>query len=285
MYPEVASGEPPRRRRRDRGLLRSRAVSRTEHTAAVVLRSIAYGEADRILTLLTESRGKVALIARGARKSAKRFAGALEPYAIIEGEIALGRGDVGRLAQARVLRAFPAVLAALERMSIAAAGLELVREAVPEREPDARLLPTVERFFEVVSEAPPRDEVRVAFALRVLALAGLSPNLASCGRCGRAAPEGKAALFDPGLGAIVCRACGGAPLKLSGALRARFDRAASRRWDEEASAQWPDDELRSGREALDALLARHLSHRLSGGDLVAQVREVRRAYRPRTEEA
>src|SRR5690606_35881161 len=94
-------------------------VARTEHTPAVVLRSIAYGEADRIVTLLTESRGKVALMARGARKSARRLAGALEPYAIVEAEIAMGSGDLGRLAQARVLRAFPGVLADLERMSVA----------------------------------------------------------------------------------------------------------------------------------------------------------------------
>lgn len=259
-------------------------MSRTEHTAAVLLRSIAYGEADRIVTLLTESRGKVALMARGARKSAKRFAGALEPYALVEAEIALGRGDVGRLAQARVLRAFPAVLGDLERMSVAAAGLELVREATPEREPDARLLPTIERFFEVVSATPPRDEVRIAFSLRVLALVGLTPNLASCGRCGRPAPEGKAALFDPALGAIVCRACGGAPIKLSGSVRARFAQCSARSWDEEASAAWPHDDIAIAREAVDALLARHLSHRLSGGELVAQVREVRRTY-TKTEDA
>ncbi len=260
------------------------AVARTEHTPAVVLRSIAYGEADRIV-MLTERYGKVALMARGARKSARRFAGALEPYAIVEAEVALGRGEVGRLAQARVLRAFPALLADLERMSVAAAGLELVREATPEREPEARLLPTVERFFEVLSATPPRDEVRVAFSLRLLALVGLAPNLASCGRCGRAAPEGKAALFDPDLGAVVCRACGGARMKLSGALRARCERAASRRWDEEASAPWAAGEVLAAREAIDALLARHLSHRLSGGELVAQVREVRRGYARTTEEA
>ena len=250
-------------------------MARTEHTPAVMLRSIAYGEADRIVTLLTESRGKVSLIARGARKSARRFAGALEPYALIEAEIAMGSGDLGRLAQARVMRAFPGVLADLERMSVAAAGLELVREAIPEREPEARLLPTIERFFELASERA-TDELRVAFALRVLALVGLGPNLAACGRCSRGAPPGKAGLFDPALGALVCRACGGGPIKLSGALRAHMIRSATRAWDEEACARWDED--RAARGALDELLARHLSHRLRGADLVAQVREVRQVY-------
>lgn len=258
-------------------------MARTEHTAAVVLRSLVYGESDRIVTLLTESRGKIALLARGARKSQRRFSGSLEPYALIEAEIAVGTGQLGRLAQARVVRAFPGLLADLERMSVVAAALELVREALPDREPDERLLPLVVRLFELAEARSPSDALRVAFALRLLAVLGLAPNLEACGRCGRRAPEGKAALFDPALGAIVCRACGGAAVKLSGALRERMSLALTRRWDELAS-EWPD--VAMARDAIDDLLAHHVSHRLSGADLVAQVREVGKAYASRkTEDA
>ncbi len=272
------------RRRLERGvaateLIRSPLVARTEHTPAVLLRTIAYGESDRIVTLLTESRGKLALLARGARKSHKRFQGALEPYALIEAEIAVGTGQLGRLAQARLVRAFPGVLADLERMSLAAAALELVREALPEREPDPRFLPFLTRLFELAETLPPGDALRVAFALRLLALIGLAPNLDACGRCGRRAPEGKAALFDPGLGAIVCRACGGGPVKLLGPLRSRMGAAMTRRWDALASSDWPASELDVARDAVDELLAQHVSHRLNGRSLVAQVREVRNAYR------
>ena len=75
-------------------------------TRAILLRSVAYGEADRIVTLLTDAHGKVALMARGARRSQRRFAGSLEPFAVIEAEVALGAGEVGRLGGARVLQAF-----------------------------------------------------------------------------------------------------------------------------------------------------------------------------------
>lgn len=257
-------------------------MSRTEHSPAVLLRSVVYGEADRIVTLWTERHGKVSLVARGARKSARRFAGALEPYAIVDAELALGRGDLGRLAEARVVRAFPRVLASLERMSVAAAGLELVREAVPDREPDPRFMPLLERFFEVVEELPPRDELRIAFTLRVLALVGLGPNLDSCGRCGRRAPEGKAALFDPALASVVCRACGGGSVHLSGALRARLGQCATRSWDVQAAEAW-GPEVGAARDALDELLARHLSHRLSGAEVLTQVREVAAAYERATD--
>lgn len=253
-------------------------MARTERSATVVLRSVAYGDADRVVTLLTDAFGKVAVMARGARRSQKRFGGALEPYALIEAELALGRGSgLGRLAEARVVRVFPGVLADLSKMTVAAAGLELVREAIGERDaPDPRLLPSVVRFFELV-EASAGDEVRLAFTARLLALLGSSPNLEGCGRCGKPAPPGKAALFDPALGALVCRACGGGRIKLSGALRARLAGAATRRWDAIATEPW--EELAAAQRAVEGFLDHHLGRRLAGGDVLSQVREVEAAYR------
>jgi DNA repair protein RecO (recombination protein O) len=248
-------------------------VSRTEFTPAVVLRSVAYGDADRIVTLLTESRGKVALIARSARKSTRRFGAALEPCALIEAEIAMGKGDLGRLATARVLRAFPGLLSDLSRIGLASAGLELVREAIDDRDPDARLIPAVEQFFEVL-ETHGTLEVLLAFSVRILALTGHAPNVETCGRCGRPAPAGKAAHFDPAGGAIVCRACGGGPMTIGGSVRARITRAATRSWVEEAAARWTERERTSARELLSEVERRHLPRELSGLDLVAQVREV-----------
>ncbi len=239
----------------------------------MVLRSVAYGEADRIVTLFTESHGKVALMARGARKSARRFAGSLEPYLLIEAELSLGRGGVGRLAQARVVRAFPGILSGLGRMSVAAAGLELLRETLGERDtPDPRMLPTVVRLFEL-AEATSKDGLRYAFAQRVLALQGLSPNLARCGRCGKTAAEGQAALFDPMLGAIVCRACGGASDKLRGGLRDWLLRAQTQAWDTVAEEPLSEADRRA-LGAMDEFVAHQLGRRLASGELLTQVREV-----------
>lgn len=252
-------------------------MSRTETTAALLLRSVDYGDSDRIVTLLTESRGKVAVMARGARASKKRFAGALEPYALIEAEIAIGRGDVGRLAQARVVRAFPGLLGSLEKIGVAAAGLEIVRETVADHDaPDERLVPTVVRFLERLEESGPEgiDGLHLGFVLRLLALTGHAPNLEACGRCGRPAPEGKAALFSPPVGAIVCQACGGAPRKLGGPLRMAMIAAQGRVWDQ------PDDRRTAdGLTAIETFLEYHLSRRLAGGDLVTQVRAVTRSER------
>ena len=114
----------------------------------MLVRSVDYGEADRIVTLLTEHTGLVALMARSARKSQRRFAGALEPFGVIDAELALGRGEVGRLASARLVRGFPTLLGSLPAMREAGRALELVRDATPPRESDPRLLATVEHLFE-----------------------------------------------------------------------------------------------------------------------------------------
>jgi DNA repair protein RecO (recombination protein O) len=232
-------------------------VSRAQRSAAILLRSVDYGDADRIVTLLTDLHGKVVLFARGARKSRHRFAGALEPFGLIDAELALSSGEVGRLASARLARGFPRLLGSLARMQIAGAALELVRELAPPREPDPRFVPEIVALFERLDEPEePGDEVRIAFELRWLALAGLSPRLDACGRCGREAGD-RAALFDPSLGALVCRACGGGPIHLGGATRARMIASQRDGWVE-ASRRWTERERSEAREALEKFVRRQI---------------------------
>lgn len=226
-------------------------------TRAILLRSVAYGEADRIVTLLTDEHGKLAVIARGARRSQKRFAGALEPFALIDAEVALGSGELGRLAGARVLRGYPRILGSLARMELAGRALEMVRELVPAREPDPRFVETIVELFERLEEddgeAP---ESRLAFEMRFLAIAGLAPRLDACGRCGTRAEE-RAALFDPGLGAIVCRSCGGGPIHLASATRSRMMAAMRHGWTESARG-WSAREIAEASGAIDAFARRHV---------------------------
>ncbi len=190
---------------------------------AVVLRSVDFGEADRILTLLTDRHGRIAVIARGARRSQKRFAGALEPFAILEASVALGAGEVSRLAEARVLRAFPHLLGSLEAMREAGRTLELIRKVSPQREGEPRLLEAVERLFEELDARAARGvSVQGAYcrcALRALAIVGLAPRLSACVGCGLAPEPRQSALFDPQRGGIACRACGGGPIKLPARAR------------------------------------------------------------------
>lgn len=225
------------------------------------MRSVDYGEADRIVTLLTEHTGLVALIARSARKSQKRFAGALEPFGVIDAELALGRGDVGRLASARLVRGFPSILTSLPAMREAGRALELVRDATPPRESDPRLLATVVRLFEVLAAAPTNAEAaRAAFELRYLALLGLAPRVDACARCGRTPEPSQSALFDGAVGAIVCRACGGGPLRLPASTRRLMSEAMGTAWAEGLEG-WRAEDTRAALDALDAFVDRHVRAR------------------------
>ena len=255
-------------------------MPRSVRTPAVLLRSVVYGETDRIVTLLTESHGKVGAMARGARASRRRFGAHLEPYTLIEAELVFGRGDLARLGSARGVRVFPGILTDLARMTVAAAGLEVVRLAVADGDPaDERLLPTVVRFFELVEHSS-EEVLRLAFVMRVLSLTGLAPGLERCGKCGRAAPQGRAAYFDPTLGSVVCRACGGASLKLTGMLRRVLMAAQGGAWDEVASAPLPAALRRVATTAVDEFAVAHLGRRLAAGEAVGQVREMQRVYAP-----
>jgi DNA repair protein RecO (recombination protein O) len=220
----------------------------------VLLRSVDFGEADRILTLLTDRHGRVSVMARGARRSQKRFSGALEPFAILEATVALGAGEVGRLAEARMVRAFPRLLGSLEAMREAGRAFELVRAVAPQRAGEPRLLDAVEAMLGELDRDPGAYGPFARCALRVLSVIGLAPMLSACVSCGRAPEPGQAALFDPGRGGIVCRACGGGPLRLSGRARSWMMLAQA----EAGSPAIGRADLADAEAAIDGFLKRHV---------------------------
>lgn len=178
-------------------------------------------------------------------------------------QVSKGRGQLGSLQSAQVVRAFPGVLGSLERLGAAAAGFELLRALATEGQPDPALFATTITFLQVLDhgEAEPRA-LMVAYWLRALTLAGFAPSLGACGVCGKRPGAGQAALFDPRSGRIVCRACGGAPERLSGAAREAMQLALGPDWYE-APGRLPAAELaaleRTVRSFVEARIERTLS--------------------------
>ncbi|MET0389000.1 MAG: DNA repair protein RecO [Polyangiales bacterium] len=231
-----------------------------EHAAALVLRCVDYGEADRIVTLLTREHGRVSAMARAARKSKRRFAGSLEGFAFISVELAFGRGQLARLVSARVTRSFPRLLGDLARLEAAGALLRLVREVVPERVPDLEVYESVAQLLAALdlAEVPARP-LRLVAQAHLLALTGFAPLLHACVTCGKQPGDGQAAMFDPAQGGVVCRSCGGGPERISGSVRGRLQRALHGDVEAvvaEAGAGWSDAELREA----DRVLGRFVEH-------------------------
>ena len=245
-----------------RGRLGGPLTTATRRTEAILLRSIAYRDADRIVTLLTRSEGKIAALARGARSSRRRFGAALEPYAIISVGLRPARGDLWQLADAEVSQAFAGILTDLDAMRAAGAALALLRGLAQADHADERLFDATVTFLDAVSNPAQRSTGRaeamlLAFFFRALAVTGLSPALDSCFRCGKRPTDGQAACFDAIHGSVVCRDCGGAALILSGDDRRRMQQALTPAFVA-AAAGWSRAAIAELAVAVGAFLGSHL---------------------------
>ncbi len=231
---------------------------------ALLLRATDYRETDRIVTLFTREAGKVSAIARAARGSRRRFAGALEPYAVIAVELEPSRKELYNFKRAEVRLAFPGILSELARMEAAGAALALLRETHAPHAPDPALFVSAVQYLTVVDhEGDPQRRLLLAFGLRVLALMGLAPRLTVCGRSGEPVPNARSAYFDPVLGAVVSRHFGGGPFLLSADTRARLRAAQGEDWLRSARQDWDDAEFRNARAAIASFLRAHVADQLA----------------------
>lgn len=89
------------------------------HTTAVILRRINYGEADRIITVLTPDHGKVVLMAKGVRKSISKLAGGIELMSESEISFIKGKGEIDTLTSTKLVRHFAYITSNYDRLTTA----------------------------------------------------------------------------------------------------------------------------------------------------------------------
>jgi DNA repair protein RecO (recombination protein O) len=243
---------------------------------AIVLRSVDYGESDRVVTLLSRERGKVSAFARGARASRRRFGGALEPFTLLTAEARLRPGsDLLGLDSVAVERGFGGIRGELARIACASYAAELARELVRDQEPHDELFELLAAYLALLDAWPARPAALRAFELGALHAAGLMPRLDACARCGRAlAPGVRAARFDPGQGGVLCEACApsapvGAPALSPAALAALLQ---LQRGGLAAAAEPLDPAAgREMRDALGAFVEYHLGRTLAARRFLDEV--------------
>jgi DNA repair protein RecO (recombination protein O) len=172
---------------------------------ALVLGTVDYGEADRIVTLFTEGRGKLSAFAAGARKSKRRFAGALEPFTLLRAQLVETRGSTVRLDSVDIERGFFGIRDDLGRIARAMYLVELCRELIREKEPQPELFQSAVGYLALLETRAAGPTSLIAFELSALSIAGLRPRFDACAICG-GAPVGEL-VFDPDHGGVVCEAC------------------------------------------------------------------------------
>jgi DNA repair protein RecO (recombination protein O) len=150
-------------------------------TDAFLLRKVHYGESDQVVVLYTRESGKVSAMARGARKSKKRFGPALEPFILVEAEIDPGRhGGLPLLKSIHPQKALIRLLADLDRLNCGFRLLELVDLFEHDTHAQPELFPLLQASLEALDRGAPILESRVVFEAGLLKLAGLAPQLDGC---------------------------------------------------------------------------------------------------------
>jgi DNA repair protein RecO (recombination protein O) len=183
----------------------------------VVLRTIKLGEADRIVTFLTEGRGKVRAVAKGIRKPKSRFGARLEPTSHVALQLYEGR-NLDVVTQVETIAAHRPLREGYEVFTQAVAMLEATDAVAQERQANIPLYRMLVGALGTLAEAPV-PAVAVAFFWKLLSLEGFHPVLEACATCDGPIPAG-GATFDLMEGGVVCLTCAGpgAPVVRPGAL-------------------------------------------------------------------
>lgn len=184
--------------------------SRTPHKAeAIVLRTLDYGDSDRIATFLTDAFGKVRGIAKGARKSRKRFANALEPFSRVNIVFSRrSRDSLALIETSEPVDHHEALRGDLEKTLLASYIVDLADHFSVEGRQNDPFYGVVRDFLRLLDREPALTEDHLRFfEIRLLVAAGFEPVLDRCTACRCEAGNG-VWRFAPQQGGIRCGACG-----------------------------------------------------------------------------
>jgi DNA repair protein RecO (recombination protein O) len=165
-------------------------------TQGIVLSRTDYGEADRIITVLTPEQGKLRLMARGVRKPKSKLAGGIELFSISDLTFVRGRGDIGTLISSRLARHYGRIVQDIDRVQL---GYELIKRLnrATEDEPEPEYFTLLARALEALDD-PEIDRTLTGswFSAQLLRLAGHTPNLKTAAD-GQLLQPGATYTFDP----------------------------------------------------------------------------------------
>jgi DNA repair protein RecO (recombination protein O) len=160
-------------------------------TRGIVLRRTDYGEADRILTVLTPDHGKLRLMARGVRKPKSKLAGGIELFSVSDMSFIRGRGDIGTLVSTRLDKHYGRIVTDIERVRL---GYDLIKmlDRATEDEPEPEYFELLGQTLAALeNDDVSADLIRAWFGARLLKLAGHGPNLSTAAGGGQLDAAGR----------------------------------------------------------------------------------------------
>jgi DNA repair protein RecO (recombination protein O) len=225
-------------------------------TEAIVLRSLRYGEADRILHLYTPMRGRVGAIAKGVRRTRSRFGGRLEPFSHVDLQLHEGRSDLLTVTGADSVHPHAGLRDQAASLDCAGRACDAVARLFDSGEPHPEVFHLLANELRLLEDRPAAATLanQVAFRLKLLVAAGLGPQLSACASCGE---REHLVGFSGAAGGVVCEACEASSFPLDAEAHAFMVEALGR-----PLSQAPDAEPRMLRQAERAVteLAEHHGH-------------------------
>jgi DNA repair protein RecO (recombination protein O) len=226
-------------------------------TEGVVLRSIRYAEADRILHVYTPDRGRISAIAKGVRRTKSRFGGRLEPFFRLRLILHEGRSDLMTVTGAETVEAYPRLRAHGDAIDSAARAGDAVSRLFEAADPHPAVFHLLCNELALL-DADPAGKATVAnqlaFRLKLLVAAGFAPQLAACASCGE---REHLVGFSGAAGGVVCGGCEAGSFGLDEASHVFLTEALAR-----PLAETPAAEPRALRQAERAIAetAEHHAH-------------------------
>ena len=194
--------------------------ARESHKATgYLLKSLSYGESDLIVTFYTREFGKLKGIAKGAKRSKKRFANVFEPFSLIELIFSKKNQDSLALIEAcDIIDHYSPIRRDLEKTLTASYFIDLADHFSREGKSGEKLFVLLNDFLSWLSRENVSDAAVRFFEMRLLKIAGFEPSLSACVRCKTPVSNGVSYYFLPREGGIFCSAC---------ARPERYDQAVS----------------------------------------------------------
>jgi DNA repair protein RecO (recombination protein O) len=177
-------------------------------TEAIILRTRDFGESDCIVTSFSSLCGTIKGIAKGARRSTKRFVNSLNIFSYVAIEFRERRsGDLVWLDSCELIEGFPGIRANYGRLSRASYAVELTEMLFPLNVPSREMFELLRWGLGAISDGRDLVKTMIIFQARAMSIGGFSINTSRCGLCGRVYKGEGRAVFHPPSGSIACMAC------------------------------------------------------------------------------
>jgi DNA repair protein RecO (recombination protein O) len=177
-------------------------------TEALILRSVDFQERDRLITFYSDQLGKMRGVAKGAKRSKKRFGSNLDllAHVRVQGFERMNQ-DLVLIEGADLLEYFEAIRQELRTFARACYLAEWTEGCTADRQPHHGLLPLLLRILAILEQGKGGEGLLRIFEIKVLDLTGYGPRLDCCASCGRPVKAAGKVVIHVGRGGTVCESC------------------------------------------------------------------------------